>query len=85
MIDFSDFMRRGKAKINAKLYELGTAIGLEESDIFRAKRTAKTIVSMGIIAVIFGLITLFSPRLDSVGLWDVPPSIKDFSFLNNFF
>jgi hypothetical protein len=78
-------MTHDKAKINAKLYELGTAIGLGESEIYRAKRTAKTIVSMGIMAVIFGLIGFLSSRLDAVGLWYVAVSAKDFSFLNNFF
>jgi len=78
-------MIRDKAKINKKLYELGKTIGLEEIEINHAKRTAKTIVSVCIIAGIFGLIGFFSSRLDAVGLWYVGVSIKDFNLFSNFF
>lgn len=78
-------MNQNKVKINSKLYELGKAIGLKEKEIDGAKRTAKTIVSMCIIAGIFGVIGLFSSRLDATGLWYVGVSIKDFNMLGNFF
>ena len=76
-------MRR--KKINSKLYELGTNVGLNKSEVDNAKKTLKTIVSICIIAGIFGLIGYFSSRLDAVGLWYIGVSIKDFGILSNFF
>lgn len=78
-------MKRKSAKIRAKLYELGKTIGLEESEIDHAKRTAKTILSMCLIVGIFALIGIFSSRLEAVGLWYGGASIKDFQIDFNFF
>jgi len=68
-----------------KLYEFGTTIGLDVSDVNNAKRTAKTIVSICIIAGIIALIGIFSKRLEAVGQWYGVVSIKDFQFLGRFF
>lgn len=78
-------MMRDKIKMRETLYELGKSVGLEESEIDQAKRTAKTIVSVCIIAGIFGLLGFFSSRLDAVGLWYTGISIRDFGMLGNFF
>ena len=78
-------MRRNSTKIKAKLHELGETIGLEASEVDHAKRTAKAIMNMCIIAGIFALIGIFSSRLEAVGLWYGGASIKDFQIDFNFF
>jgi len=82
--DKCDKMKRDHTKIKAKLYELGKTVGLETSEIDKAKRTTRTIVSICIVAGIFALIGIFTSRLDAVGLWYVGVSIKDFGLLSNF-
>ena len=77
-------MKRKRAKIKTKLYELGKTAGLESSEIDYAKKTAMTTVSRGVIAGIFALIGI-SSRLESVGLWYVAVSIQDFGLLSYFF
>ena len=76
-------MRR--KNINSKLYDLGRNVGLKKVEVDNAKKTLKTIVSICIIAGLFGLIGYFSSRLDAVGLWYIGVSIKDFGILSNFF
>jgi len=68
-----------------KFYEIGNMICLDANEVNKSKRTAKTILSMCIIAGIFGLIGLLSSRLDAVGLWYGGVSIKDFFVFNRFF
>jgi hypothetical protein len=72
-------------KAKEKLYEIGNSIGLDASDISNAKRTAKTIVTICIIAGIIALIGIFSKRLEAVGQWYGTASIKDFQLLTRFF
>ena len=78
-------MKKYGKKAKEKLYEFGNTIGLDASDVNNAKRTAKTIVSICIIAGIIALIGIFSKRLDAVGQWYGVASIKDFQFLGRFF
>ena len=77
-------MEKDNDKIKTKLYELGNIVGLKESEVDNAKKTAKTVISICILAGVFALIGLFSSRLDSIGLWYVGVSIKDFGTLSNF-
>lgn len=77
---------RDKNKIRAKLYELGKLVGLEEREIDQSKRTAKTIIKTFILVGIVALIGLFTiSRFESIGLWYVSPSIKDFGFFSRLF
>jgi len=78
-------MKRNSTKIKARLYELGKTVGLEEHEIDRAKRMAKTMASMFVIAIIFTLIGFFSSRLGAVGNWYGGVSIKDFHMFSRFF
>lgn len=79
-------MMRDNVKIRAKLYELGKLAGLEEREIEQSKRTAKNVIKnliiIGIVAMV-GIITI--SRFESVGLWYITPSIKDFSFFSRLF
>ena len=68
-----------------KFYEFGNMIGLDANEVNNSKRTVKTILSMCIIAGIFGLIGFFSSRLEAVGQWYAGASIKDFFIFNRFF
>ena len=78
-------MKKYGKKAKEKLYELGKTIGLDASDVKNAKRTAKTIISICMIAGIIALIGIFSKRLEAVGQWYGVVSIKDFQFLVRFF
>ena len=77
-------MKKDKAKIRSKIYNLGKNIGLEVNEIDKAKKTAKTVIAFCVIAGVFALMGLFSSRLEAVGLWYVGVSIKDFGMLSNF-
>ncbi|KYK19919.1 hypothetical protein AYK24_04750 [Thermoplasmatales archaeon SG8-52-4] len=77
---------RDNVKIRAKLYELGKLAGLEEREIDKSKRNVrnviKNIIIIGIVAIV-GIITI--SRFESIGLWYITPSIKDFSFFSRLF
>jgi len=79
-------MMRDNVKIRAKLYELGKLAGLEEREIDKSKRNVrnviKNIIIIGIVAIV-GIITI--SRFESIGLWYITPSIKDFSFFSRLF
>jgi len=77
-------MKKDKARIRSKIYNLGSNIGLEVNEIDNAKKTARTAIAFCVIAGIFAIIGLFSSRLEAVGLWYVGASIKDFGMLSNF-
>ena len=78
-------MPLGKTKMRQKLYEFGNLIGLDANEVNNSKRTVKSILSMCLIAGIFGLIGFLSSRLDAVGLWYGGASVKDFFIFNRFF
>ena len=78
-------MKRKSTKIRTKFHEFGKTIGLEESDIDHAKRTAKTLMSMCLIVGFFALIGIFSSRLEAVGAWYAGASIRDFQIDFGFF
>ena len=68
------------------LQNMGQTLGLTHNDIYRAKRTARSILGVTIaatLAIIIGKIAL--SQLDSVGLYYIGVSIKDFSLLSRFF
>ena len=80
-------MKKNSNKINARLYALGKKVGLEVDEIYKAKRTIKNLVCLLIAAGILFFIGLFMVnRMDHyLGLWYMPPSIKDFSFFRGLF
>jgi len=68
------------------LRNMGQTLGLTHTDIDRAKRTARSILGVTIaatLAIIIGKIAL--SQLDSVGLYYIGVSIKDFNLLSRFF
>ena len=77
-------MKNNRTEIRSKLYDLGQSIGLNQSEVDNAKKTAKTIISLCVITGIFALIGIFTSRLDAVGLWYSGVSIKDFGLFSNF-
>ncbi|UCH71470.1 MAG: hypothetical protein JSW62_03470 [Thermoplasmatales archaeon] len=79
-------MNQRNAKINTKLQKLGQMLGLENSDIIRARNTVKNMLSVAIVAGILILISRFIvTQLDAVGLYYIGVSIKDFGFFSRFF
>ena len=78
-------MKRNTEKVRTQLYRLGKTVGQEKSEIDRAKKTVMSKVPLGVIAGVFAFIGFFSSRLESIGLWYVAASIRDFGLFNNFF
>ena len=75
-------MSRKRKKINYKLLELGQKLGLDKNDVRSSKRNIKNILGIAIAIGIFTIIGLvFTSRLDIVGEFYMPPSIKDFNIL----
>ena len=80
------YMMRDNVKIKAKLNELGKLVGLEIKEIEQSKRTTKNIIKSFIIVGIVALIGIFTiSRFESVGLWYISPSIKDFGLFGRLF
>ena len=79
-------MNRKKKKINKKLKKLGQTIGLDESDIARAKINMRSVLSVAIASSFIMLIGMFViTQLDAIGLYYTGVSIKDFSLFSRFF
>ena len=79
-------LQKKNKKMNAKLNEIGQMLNMNSSDVARSKKTIRNIVCVCLAAGTISLVGLFIfTRLDPVGLWYVPPSIKDFSFFRGFF
>ena len=75
-------MSRKRKKINYKLLELGQKLGLDKNEVRSSKRNIKNILGIAIAIGIFTIIGLiFTSRLDIVGEFYMPPSIKDFNIL----
>jgi len=75
-----------RRNMNATLHELGQTLGLDDSDIARAKRTTKSMMSMAIVAVIVMFIgRVVTTQLDASGLYYIGVSIKDFGWFSRFF
>ena len=75
-------MGRKRKKINYKLLELGQKLGLDKNDVRSSKRNIKNILGIVIAIGIFAIIGLiFTSRLNIVGEFYMPPSIKDFNIL----
>lgn len=73
-------------RINRKLQELGYSIGLNDSDINRAKNTFTSMLGIAIAAAVVIFIGRFTvTRLEALGLYYTAVSIKDFGLLNRFF
>lgn len=83
---FVIYMIRDNIKIKAKLYELGKLVGLEEKEIDQSKRTTKNVIKNLIVVGVVAFIGIFTiSRFESIGLWYITPSIKDFSFFSRLF
>lgn len=72
-------------KVRSQLYRLGKTVGLEKSEIDRAKITVMSKIPLSVLAFVFAFIGLFSSRLETIGLWYIGTSIRDFGLFNNFF
>lgn len=70
-----------RKKINTKLQELGQTLGLEETDIMKAKRTTKNIVTMALFVGAFMLLGNLMMPGGPAGLYYTGVSIKDFKIL----
>jgi hypothetical protein len=72
-------------KVKTQLYRLGKTVGLEKSEVDRAKKTVMSKIPIGVIAAAFAFIGFFSSRLEAIGLWYIVASFRDFGLFNNFF
>jgi len=79
-------MNGRKKHIHTKLQQMGKMLGLDDSDINNAKRTAVSTLSIAIAAAVVILIgKIVTSQLDAVGLYYTGVSIKDFGLLSRFF
>jgi hypothetical protein len=79
-------MNGRKKHIHTKLQQMGQMLGLNDSDINNAKRTAVSTLSVAIAASIVILIgKIVTSQLDAVGLYYTGVSIKDFGLFSRFF
>jgi hypothetical protein len=79
-------MSKRKKHLNTTLQHMGQTLGLDDSDIANAKRTAISMLSIAIaatIAILIGRIT--TTQLDAVGQYYTGVCIKDFGLLSRFF
>jgi hypothetical protein len=79
-------MNKRKKHLNTTLQHMGQTLGLDDSDIANAKRTAISMLSIAIaatIAILIGRIT--TTQLDAVGQYYTGVCIKDFGLLSRFF
>lgn len=75
-------MSKKRKIINYRLLELGQKLGLDKNDVRSSKRNIKNILGIAIAIGIFTIIGLiFTSRLDIVGEFYMPPSIRDFNIL----
>ena len=79
-------MNGRKKHIHTKLQQMGQMLGLDDSDINNAKRTAVSTLCIAIAAAVVILIgKIVTSQLDAVGLYYTGVSIKDFGLLSRFF
>jgi hypothetical protein len=79
-------MNKRKKQLNTALHHMGQTLGLTDSDIASAKRTAGSLLGITIAAAIVILIgKIVTTQLDAVGLYYTGVSIKDFGLLSRFF
>ena len=76
---------RNTEKVSEKLYNLGKIVGLEANEIDQAKITLRSKIPIIALIFVFAFIGFFSARLETIGLWYIGASVKDFGLLNNFF
>lgn len=79
-------MNKRKKHLNATLQRMGQTLGLDDSDIASAKRTARSMLGIAIAAAVVILIgKIATTQLDAVGQYYTGVCIKDFGLLSRFF
>jgi hypothetical protein len=79
-------MNTRKKHLNATLHQMGHKLGLDDSDIASAKRTAVSMLGIAIttaVVIIIGKIA--TTQLDAVGQYYTGVCIKDFGLFSRFF
>ena len=74
---YGDIMYRNKKLVNQKLNDLGKRLGLDDADIYKARKTIKHLVMVGIFAGLLGLVGYLTSQVDPVGQFYASVSIKD--------
>jgi len=74
-------MNKKISKINTKLTNLGQTLGLDKTDILKARRTTRNIISMALLTGIFLLLGHIIMPGGPAGLYYTGVSIKDFKIL----
>ena len=70
-----------RRELDAKLREFGNTLGLEETDVTRAKRTAKNVITMALLTAAFAVFGQIMMPGGPSGLYYTGASIKDFQIL----
>jgi len=79
-------MNREKKKISAKIQKLGKTLGLDDSDIARAKINIRSTFCVAVLSAAVILIGMFAiTQLNAVGLYYIGVSVRDFSLFGRFF
>jgi hypothetical protein len=79
-------MNKRKKHLNATLQRMGQTLGLDDSDIASAKRTARSMLGIAIAAAVVILIgKIATTQLDAVGQYYTGVCIKDFGLLSRVF
>jgi hypothetical protein len=79
-------MNKKNQHLITTLQHMGQTLGLTDSDIANAKRTARSMLGITIAAVIVIIIgKIVTSQLDAVGQYYAGGSINDFGLLSRFF
>lgn len=80
-----DNMKRKNEKSNQKFYEIGRKMGLNDIEIYKAKKTMKNMLGIMIMAgIVIILGKYIMDQLNAVGLWYIGACLKDFNIFSRF-
>jgi hypothetical protein len=79
-------MNKRNKHLTTTLQHMGQTLGLTDSDITNAKRTARSMLGIMIAAAVVIFIgKIVTSQLDAIGQYYTGISIKDFGLLSRFF
>jgi len=79
-------LQKKNKKINTRLGEIGKILNMSSSDVVKSKRTIRNMICVCIATGVISIIGFFLvTRQDSIGLWYISPSLKDFNFFRGLF
>jgi len=78
-------LNKKRDDFSSKLEDIGEYLQLDQTDIHRAKKTAKNIISMAVISGIFMILGRLMMPGGAAGLYYTAVSIKDFQLMLSWF